>query len=112
MADTDLSKVLSECCEAAKSGYELASDEKGVLDGILTSAEEKIRETAIEYKVSPCEIVGIGETLEGQLSEIQGSIDDLRMSFTEDLDALERDLEKFSITLFGRTMAKSEAKRS
>ena len=27
------------------------------------------------------------------------------MSFSEDLDALERDLEKFSITLFGRTMA-------
>ena len=105
MADTDLSKVLSECCEAARSGYELASGEKDVLDGILTSAEEKIRETAVEYKVSPCEIVGIGETLEGQLSEIQGSIDDLRMSFSEDLDALERDLEKFSITLFGRTMA-------
>ena len=97
MADTDLSKVLSECCEAARSGYELASGEKDVLDGILTSAEEKIRETAVEYKVSPCEIVGIGETLEGQLSEIQGSIDDLRMSFSEDLDALERDLEKFSI---------------
>ena len=69
MADTDLSKVLSECCEAARSGYELASGEKDVLDGILTSAEEKIRETAVEYKVSPCEIVGIGETLEGQLAD-------------------------------------------
>ena len=54
MADTDLSKVLSECCEAARSGYEFASGEKDVLDGILTSAEEKIRETAVEYKMSPC----------------------------------------------------------
>ena len=67
MAETDLTKALSECYEAAKSGYELASDERAVLDGILTSAEEKIRETAIEYKASPCEVIGIGETLEGQL---------------------------------------------
>ena len=68
MADTDLSKVLNECCEAARSGYELASEEKGALDGILSSAGEKIRETAVEYKASPCEVIGIGETLEDQLA--------------------------------------------
>jgi len=105
MADTDLSKVLSECCEAARSGYELASEEKGALDGILSSAEEKIRETAVEYKASPCEVIGIGETLEDQLADIQAAVDSLRMSFAEDLNALERDLKKFSVTLFGRTMA-------
>ena len=70
MVDTDLSKALAECHEAAKNGYKLASDEKAVLDDILQSAEEKIRETALEYKMSPCEVVGIGETLEGQLSGI------------------------------------------
>ncbi|MCR4556654.1 MAG: 50S ribosome-binding GTPase [Saccharofermentans sp.] len=105
MADTDLTKVLTECHEAARRGYELASDEKKVLDGILQSAEDKVRETALEYKISPCEVVGIGETLEGQLAEIQGAVDDLRMSFAEDLEVLERDLDKFSVTLFGRTMA-------
>ena len=99
MADTDLSKVLTECHEAARSGYELASDEKTVLDKILSSAEDKIRETALEYKTSPCEVVGIGETLEGQLADIQGAVDDLRISFAEDLDNLEKDLSKFSITL-------------
>ena len=105
MADTDLTTVLKECHEAARSGYKLASDEKAVLDDILRSAEDKIRETAIEYRVSPCEVVGIGETLETQLGEIQGAVDDLRLSFAEDLEILERDLDKFSITLFGRTMA-------
>ena len=105
MADTDLTKVLTECHEAARRGYELASDEKKVLDGILQSAEDKVRETALEYKISPCEVVGIGETFEGQLAEIQGAVDDLRMSFAEDLEVLERDLDKFSVTLFGRTMA-------
>ena len=74
MPETDLTKALSECYEAAKSGYELASDEKS-------------------------------ETLEGQLSDIQQSVDNLRLSFTEDLEALKGDLEKFSVTLFGRTMA-------
>ena len=105
MVNTDLSRALSDCHEAARNGYKLASGEKAVLDDILQSAEEKIRETALEYKMSPCEVVGIGETLEGQLSGIQDSIDDLRMSFSQDLDALEEDLDKFSVTLFGRTMA-------
>ena len=105
MAETDLTKALSECYEAAKSGYELASDEKSALDNILRSAEDTIRETAIEYKASPCEVIGLGETLEGQLSDIQQSVDNLRLSFAEDLEALKGDLEKFSVTLFGRTMA-------
>ena len=105
MPETDLTKALSECYEAAKSGYELASDEKSALDNILRSAEDTIRETAIEYKASPCEVIGLGETLEGQLSDIQQSVDNLRLSFTEDLEALKGDLEKFSVTLFGRTMA-------
>lgn len=105
MPQTDLTKALGECYEAAKSGYELAADERAVLDKILESAEDNIRETAIEYKASPCEVIGLGEALEGQLSDIQQSVDSLRISFTEDLNALKEDLEKFSVTLFGRTMA-------
>lgn len=105
MSQTDLTKALSECYEAAKSGYELASDEKSALDKILRSAEESIQETALEYKASPCEVIGLGETLENQLVQIQDSVDNLRLSFTDDLEALKGDLEKFSVTLFGRTMA-------
>lgn len=105
MAETDLTKALKECYESAKSGYELASDEKAALDKILRSAEETIQETAIEYKASPCEVIGLGETLEGQLADIQQSVDNLRLTFTEDLEILKDDLEKFSVTLFGRTMA-------
>lgn len=105
MPQTDLTKALSECYEAAKSGYELAADERAVLDKILESAEDNIWETAIEYKASPCEVIGLGEALEGQLADIQQSVDSLRISFTEDLNALKDDLEKFSVTLFGRTMA-------
>jgi GTPase Era involved in 16S rRNA processing len=105
MADTDLTKVLDECCTAAKGGYELALNEKNALDCILTSAENKIRETEIEYKTSPCEVTGMGEVLESQLAEIDGAVNDLRLTFTEDLETLKGDLEKFSITLFGRTMA-------
>ncbi len=105
MAETDLSKALTECYESAKSGYKLASDEKTVLDDILISAEKNIRDTAIEYKTSPCEVIGLGEELEGQLADIQQSVDNLRISFDEDLQILKDDLEKFSVTLFGRTMA-------
>ena len=105
MADTDLTKVLDECCTAAKGGYELALNEKTALDGILTSAEDKIRETALEYQTSPCEVTGMGDVLESQFTEIRGAVNSLRLTFTEDLETLKGDLEKFSITLFGRTMA-------
>ena len=105
MADTDLTKVLDECCTAAKGGYELALNEKTALDGILRSAEDKIRETALEYQTSPCEVTGMGDVLESQLTEIRGAVNSLRLTFTEDLETLKGDLEKFSITLFGRTMA-------
>lgn len=105
MAKTDLSEALIECSEAAKSGYALALDERTVLDGILSTAEEKIRETYVEYKASPCQVIGIDETLEKQLSEIQRFINNLRVSFNEDLGFLGENLETFSITLFGRTMA-------
>ena len=47
----------------------------------------------------------MGEVLESQLAEIDGAVNDLRLTFTEDLETLKGDLEKFSITLFGRTMA-------
>ena len=47
----------------------------------------------------------MGETLEAQLADIQQSVDNLRISFTEDLEILKEDLENFSVTLFGRTMA-------
>ena len=88
MAETDLTKALTECYEAAKSGYKLASDEKAVLDDILISAEKNIRDTTIEYKTSPCEVIGLGEELEGQLADIQQSVDNLRISFDEDLQML------------------------
>ena len=105
MTEIDLSKALNECSEAAKSGYELASAERDVLDGILHSAEEKIRETTIDYMASPCKVIGTGESLESQLSEIRGAINNLRMSFAQDIEVLGKNLEKFSVTLFGRTMA-------
>ena len=47
MSDTNLTKALTECYEAAKSGYELALNEKNALDDILSSGEDKIRDTAV-----------------------------------------------------------------
>jgi GTPase Era involved in 16S rRNA processing len=47
----------------------------------------------------------MGDVLESQLTEIRGAVNSLRLTFTEDLETLKGDLEKFSITLFGRTMA-------
>ena len=105
MAGSDFAKVLEECSLSAVRGQKIASDQKVLLDGTLGRAEESIRDTVIEFRRSPCETVGMTELLEGQLESIRGAVDDLRISFDEDLRLLADNMGSFSVTLFGRTMA-------
>lgn len=105
MAASDLTKVLEECSLSARRGQRIASDEKARLDLTLTRAEDEIRETVVEFRKSPCETVGMTELLEGQLEDIRTAVDDLKISFDEDLRLLADNMGSFSITLFGRTMA-------
>ena len=105
MAGSDFAKVLEECSLSAVRGQKIASDQKVLLDGTLGRAEESIRDTVIEFRRSPCETVGMTEMLEGQLESIRGAVDDLRISFDEDLRLLADNMGSFSVTLFGRTMA-------
>ena len=105
MAGSDFAKVLEECSLSAVRGQKIASDQKVLLDGTLGRAEESIRDTVIEFRRSPCETVGMTEMLEEQLESIRGAVDDLRISFDEDLRLLADNMGSFSVTLFGRTMA-------
>jgi len=105
MADSDLTTVLEECSESARRGQKIASGQKALLDDKLKKAEDEIRKTMVEFQRSPCETVGMTELLEGQLENIRSAVDDLRVSFDEDLALLSENMGSFSITLFGRTMA-------
>ena len=105
MRGADLREVLKECQKSARLGYKIASTEEKNLSKVLSSAEEKIRRAIMEFHTSPCYAPETADLLETQLVEISSAFNRLSFAFTEDLNNLRENLSKFSITLFGRTMA-------
>ncbi len=105
MAETDLKNVLMDCQKAAKSGYEIASTQEKNLSSALRVAEEKIQSAIIDFNSSSCYAPETAELLESQLLEISSAFNRLSFAFKEDLINLRENLSKFSVTLFGRTMA-------
>ena len=105
MADTDLRDVLKECQKSAMAGYKIASTQEKNLSRVLRSAEERIQNAILEFNMSPCYAPETAELLESQLIEINNAFNRLSFAFKEDLNNLREGLSKFSITLFGRTMA-------
>lgn len=105
MEETDLKKVLNECKKTARIGYKIASAKEKNLNRALYSAQEKVHSTIIDFNSSPCYAPEAAELLESQLTDIRKSFNRLSFAFKEDLQNLHENLSKFSITLFGRTMA-------
>ena len=71
----------------------------------LASAQEKVQSTIIDFNSSPCYEPEATELLEVQLVEIRDAFNRLSFAFKEDLQNLRENLSKFSVTLFGMTMA-------
>lgn len=101
----DLKLVLNECKKSAKIGYKIAVNNEKSLSRALSDAEEKIRAALLEFSSSSCYSPTATELLETQRSEIKQSFNDLSVAFKEKLENLHYNMSKFSVTLFGRTMA-------
>ena len=101
----DLSSILEECRKSAKIGFDIASGQEKNLNHALSVAKEKVRETLFDFNSSPCYSPEVTGLLEGQLTEIEQAFMKLSFVFKDDLENLRGKLNKFSITLFGRTMA-------
>ena len=104
-SDSDFKMVLDSCAESAARGYKIASEKEKSLDKALSVAEERVLNTLVDFRASPCESEKVSEMLSEQLSDIRSSLENLRIAFHEDLMNLRENTEKFSVTLFGRTMA-------
>lgn len=100
-----MSQVLEECKDTATVGYQIASAHQKRLKKALSIAEDSIRKTLFDFTNSSCYSPDATSMLQGQLTDIQTSFSDLSFAFQEDLENLYDNLSKFSITLFGRTMA-------
>lgn len=105
MGGHDLSTVLDECKKSAKAGYKIASGQEKNLNKVLSVAKEKVRSALYDFSNSPCYSPEATSLLEGQLSDIEQAFLNLSFAFQEDLENLRSNMSRFSITLFGRTMA-------
>lgn len=101
----DIKGILKDCKKAASTGYRLASRHSKSLNTTLLSARDRVQATVNEFMYSPCYDSESTELLFQQLIDTQRSFDDLSVSFMQDLATLKKNQSKFSITLFGRTMA-------
>lgn len=105
MEDYNLRPVLEECKKSARIGFDIASGQEKNLNHALSVAEGKVRDTLFDFNSSPCYSPEATSLLEGQLTDIEQAFLRLSFAFKEDLENLRGNLNKFSITLFGRTMA-------
>lgn len=105
METSNLSNVLKECQNSAQVGYQIASAQEKNLNRALSSAREEIRRTLADFHSSPCYSPEATELLERQLADIDRAFGQLSFAFKDDLTDLRANMSKFSITLFGRTMA-------
>ena len=105
MGGHDLSTVLDECKKSAKAGYKIASGQGKKLNKVLSVAKEKVRSALYDFSNFPCYSPEATSLLEGQLSDIEQAFLNLSFEFQDDLENLRSNMSRFSITLFGRTMA-------
>lgn len=103
--DSDFASFLTECDVYAQRGYWIASNHEKVLSKTLREAEEKVQQAMDEIAVSLLRAPETTQNLRQQLLDIQQAFYKLSFAFQEDLNGLHERLSKFSITLFGRTMA-------
>ena len=105
MDEFNIRKSLRQCKKAAGNGYKMAMKQYRNLNDTLNQASSKIESTLIDINTSSCYVSEATESLTSQLSEIRDSMGFVTASLVDDISTLHEDLEKFSVTLFGRTMA-------
>ncbi len=101
----NLEKALRECSSAAQKGYKVAKDNLVCLENdienmsaCLSQGLDSLESSNIQAKDARSQILGQISSLETELKGLVNS------SFLE-LEERRKNLDKFSITLFGRTMA-------
>lgn len=104
-ANSEFLKVLEECIDSARTGRSIAIEEKNALNKILWDAQSTVSNTITRFNNSKLYSPETAESLQTQLNDIRDSFLKLENSVAKDINDLQENLNKFSITLFGRTMA-------
>lgn len=105
MKEQSIKRSLRQCKKTAGIGYKMAMRQYRNLKETLANADYEISNTLLDINSSDCYVSEATDSLTKQLSQTRESIGFVTAALADDIDSLHDDLEKFSITLFGRTMA-------
>jgi len=100
-----LTAALEECKNAAENGYQITYEQEKNLNHALGVAKEKVKSTLNDFNSSTYYAPETISLLNKQLTEINDDFSNLSLGLNRDLNQLRKNMTKFSITLFGRTMA-------
>ena len=102
---TEMEEVLQQCKQSAAEGYKIATSHYAHLHHTLSDAKTKVRNTLLEFKTSSANVDETADKLDQELSQIDEAFEDLVSTFKVDVENKRENLSRFSVTLFGRTMA-------
>lgn len=105
MEEYNIKKTLRQCKRAATNGYKLSAKQYKNLNETMNAVSDKIEMTLVNINSSPCFVSEATDSLSEQLSQTRSLLENISSSMNEDLITLKESLSKFSITLFGKTMA-------
>jgi hypothetical protein len=100
-----LEVALEECRQAAQRGYDLARENLREVETVIAQASESISAHLISLENTPVHTTEMTGQLREQLSRFEANLHELQKKYHDRLETRRQRLDRFSITLFGRTMA-------
>lgn len=103
--EVDIQEALNACNKSAEKGHEIAKKAINELESTLLDAKIKINMTNAGFRTSKYKTDAISSSLTEQLKEIEQSFSDITDNINGEINENYKNLSKFTITVFGRTMA-------
>lgn len=101
----DLREALARCRASAVRGYDAAGAQLNDVERVLAEAREQTEESIKSLNTCSAYLSDLNKQLEKQLKEIAKAFERASDSSRKDLKTLKSNLSRFTIALFGRTMA-------
>lgn len=101
----NLKEPLARCRTGAAKGYEIAAAQLGGIQAALSDAQKATDRTAKRFDTTAVNLGDFNKQLRRQNMELNAALGKASERTKKDLQSLKANLSKFSVALFGRTMA-------
>ncbi len=101
----NLEDALKHCRQTAQRGYEIANENLREIENAIIQTNDSIAKHIRSLEDTPIHTIEIKSELQKQLLDYTKYLQDLQQICNQKLNAHRQRLDRFSITLFGRTMS-------